>query len=97
VKPNRPPDTRHEPVYQGELTLETAYSRTKLFRAIITRDSNNRFRVRRQRWDARDNWIPDEHGMTIGASLDIARGLAEEKLKETPDGLSSSANQGDSV
>jgi hypothetical protein len=97
VKPNRPPDTRHEPVYQGELTLETAYSRTKLFRAIITRDSNGRFRVRRQRWNAQDDWIPDERAMTVAASLDAARILAEEKLKETRDGLSSSAKEGNSV
>ena len=91
MKPNRPPDTRHQPVYQGELTLETAYSRTKLFRAIITRDSNNRFRVRRQRWDTQGTWLPDERGMTVAASLEAARVLAEEKLKETPDGLSSPA------
>ena len=89
MKPNRLPDTRQETVYQGELTLETAYSRTKLFRTIITRDSNNRFRVRRQRWDAQGTWLPDERGMTVAASLEAARVLAEEKLKDTPDGLSS--------
>jgi hypothetical protein len=97
VKPNRPPDTRHDPVYQGELTLETTYSRTKIYRAIITRDSNGRFRVRREKWDVPGNWISDERAMTVAASLEAARVLAEEKLKETPDGLSSSAKEGHSV
>jgi hypothetical protein len=97
VKPNRPPDTRHDPVYQGELTLETTYSRTKIYRAIITRDSNGRFRVRREKWDVPGNWISDERAMTVAASLEAARVLAEEKLKETPDGLSSSAKEGNSV
>ena len=97
MKPNRSPDTRHEPVYQGELTLETAYSRTKLFRAIITRDSNGRFRVRREKWEVQGNWSSDERKATVAISLETARSLAEEKLKETPDGLSSSAKEGNSV
>ena len=88
MKPNRPPDTRHDPVYQGELTLETTYSRTKIYRAVITRDTNGRFRVRRQKWS--EGWLPEERTMTVAVSLEAARGLADEKLKETPDGLSSS-------
>jgi hypothetical protein len=79
-------------VYPDELTLEVTYSRTKLYRSVITRDANARFRVRRQRWDVRDSeftggghWLPDERGMTIAVSLEAARGLAEEKLREIPD------------
>lgn len=104
MKPNRSPDTRHEPVYTSELTLEVAYSRTKIYRTVITRDANGRFRVRRQKWDVGDSdhtrgghWLPDQRGLTVAASLEAARALAEEKLKETPDGLSSSAKEGDSV
>jgi hypothetical protein len=86
VKKDLPPDTRHEPVYQNELTLEVTYSPTKMRRSVITRDSNGRFRARRQRWDAAPgHWHSDERGFATAVSLETARALAEEKLKEAPD------------
>ncbi len=93
MKKTFPPDTRHEPVFQNELTIEVTYTPKKLRRAVITRDSNDRFRVRRERWDIGDadftgegHWLPDGRGLTIAATLETARDLAEEKLKEAPDG-----------
>ena len=88
MKKSPPPDTHHEPVYQGELTLEVVYSRTKIYRSIISRDANARFRVRCEKWEA--SWFANERSSTIAVSLETARTLAEEKLKETPDGLSHS-------
>ncbi len=86
------PDTTHEPVFTNELTLEVTYSPHKRFRAIVTRDSNERFRVRLQRWSLSEVeitgdgfWVEDERGRTIAASLEIARALAEEKLTATDD------------
>ena len=87
MKKDLPPDTHHEPVYQNELTLEATYSPKKMRRSIITRDANGRFRVRRQRWEALPgHWQSDERGFATAVSLETARALAEEKLKEAPDG-----------
>jgi hypothetical protein len=94
VKKNSPPDTRHEPAYSEELTLEVSYSREKGFRSVISLDANRRFRVRREKWDVgvpeftgSGHWLPDQRGTTIAVSLETARVLALEKLEETPEGV----------
>ncbi len=83
------PDTRHEPVYTDELTLEVTYSTGKTLRAVISRDANNRFRVRRERWSLSESehvaggfWEQAERHYSVAASLEAARELAKEKLSE---------------
>jgi hypothetical protein len=78
----------------NEMTLEVTYSRKKGFRSIITRDADKRFRVRREKWCAKDaehtrrgHWLEDGRSRTIAASLEAARILAQEKLSKTLEGL----------
>ena len=86
----RAPDTRHDPVYTDELTLEVTYSPGKTLRAVITRDTNHRFRVRRERWSLSEAehvpggfWEQTERHYSIAATLGAAREIAKEKLSET--------------
>ncbi len=94
MKKSLPPDTRHEPAYSNELTLEVSYSSSKGYRSVISRDDNKRFRVRREKWHGEDvesasegYWRSDQHGFTVAVSLETARVLALEKLEETPEGV----------
>jgi hypothetical protein len=78
------------PSYPNETTLETVYSRNNNYRVAITRDSRGIFRMNEARWilsdyDGKGVWEELGSG-SLTDTLEIARTLAQEKLRCTPEG-----------
>jgi len=87
-----PPDTSHPPSYFGETVVEILYSQHNEFRAIIAKNRQGNFHIRRERWCLDDwnfigtgNWTEDGRGTTLTNTFETAQKLAREKLQETPD------------
>lgn len=86
------PDTSVAQRYQGHEWIETIYTRTKRYRAVIIRDAADVHRVYRDRWDDSDwaewgaaFWQNEEKA--FADTIERARELARELLVATPDGL----------
>jgi hypothetical protein len=94
MKPLKLPDTSLIPTSRGETVVEIIFSRHTQFRAIVTKKSQNIFRIQREKWSlsefehiGRGYWEPDEQGLTLTDQLETAQALAREKLAATTDGF----------
>jgi hypothetical protein len=97
TKIHRIPDTSVRQQYEGHDWIETLYSRTKQYRAVITLDASAVYRVYRNRWNDSDwaewgtvLWEPWEK--SIADTIDRARTIAKELRLAPPDGLASDDN-----
>src|SRR5580658_358631 len=84
-----PPDTTHTPRYTAESVLECLYSADTKHRAVLTRDGRGLLHVRCQVWDLSEwerlgsgFWNPVGKGATITDTIENARLLAQERLRE---------------
>jgi hypothetical protein len=82
-----PPDSSHSPVFVSETVVEIIYSSNGTKRAVLTRDRENLFRVRLERWDTSDwefvqsaYWGPVGGSSTITDTIESARVLGNESL-----------------
>lgn len=73
--------------------MEIVFSTNNLFRAVITRDDQSIFRVHRDYWCVSDYdyvgyayWSQFDQMNTMTDSLESARELAKQALRETSDG-----------
>jgi hypothetical protein len=92
-EPPPPPDRTAPFSHLGEEEIESRYSRSGLYRIIVSRDRAGRYRIHRQRWDTGDwdvarvaQWLEDDRMATITDTLENARSLARQRLEATPDG-----------
>ena len=90
VGPPPSPDLGHLPSFPGQTIVETLYSDSKRYRAIITRDTSGIYRVYIQFWDTSDWRISGDAfwcGRGSGSltdSMEVARTLAREQLAASP-------------
>jgi len=82
------PDATVEATYQGRSVVESHYSASGRFRAIITHHPGGHFSVHRQQWDisgweagGTPAWVPAGGGAIIGDTIERARTLAVEALR----------------
>ena len=87
--PPAPPDPSIPPTYPGETVVEVIYSKSRSIRVVITQETRT-FRVHRQEWEApyagSASWLPADTWATFTDSLERARGLAQEHLRESGNG-----------
>jgi hypothetical protein len=83
-----PPDTTHVPRHRHEV-LECVYSPDKSHRALLVRDDRGLIHISCQTWDLSEwenlgygFWNPVGQGMSITDTIDNARKLAQERLRE---------------
>jgi hypothetical protein len=84
-----PPDRTHTPQYVSQSVVEIIYAKDPKYRAVLTRDRKNLLRVRCQVWDTLDCeytghgfWREISKGATITDTVERARSLAAERLRE---------------
>ena len=77
-----------EATYQGHSVVESHYSASGRFRAIITQHPAGHFNVHREHWDisgweagGTPAWVPAGGGAIIGDTIERARTLAAEALR----------------
>jgi len=82
------PDATVEATYQGLPVVECHYSTSGQFRAIITQHPGGHFDVHREQWDisgwevgGTPAWVPAGGGAVIGDTVERARALAVEALR----------------
>jgi len=93
-----PPDTDSIPAYIRESVEEILFSTNNLFRAVITRDEQGVFRVHRDYWCVSDfeyigegYWCQCDRMNTMTDTLENARALSKQKLRESSDGYQSNS------
>lgn len=96
-----PPDTASIPAYIRESVVERLFSTNNLFRAVITKDAQAVFRVHRDYWCVSDYeyigegyWCQCDQMNTMTDTLESARELAQQKLRETSDGYETNSESG---
>jgi hypothetical protein len=84
-----PPDKGHIPRYVNQAVVECVYSQDSRLRAVLVRDGTENLRIRCERWDVSEwenssfaFWSPVGHGTTITDTVENARLLARERLRE---------------
>ena len=82
------PDVTIEVTYQGHPVVESHYSASGRFRAIIIQHPGGHFDVYREQWDisgweagSTAAWVPAGGGAIIGDTVERARTLAVEALR----------------
>ena len=82
------PDTQLGPDHYGQAVVESHYSPSKRYRAIITRGADGVFRVHREQWETSGwhvggtpAWVPAAGGAHLSDTIERARSLAAEALR----------------
>ena len=97
-----PPDVEAIPVYVRESVEEILFSMHSLFRAVLTKDNQEVYRVHRDYWCVSDfeyigkgYWCKCDQMNTMTDTLENARELAKQKLRETSDGYETTTERDD--
>jgi len=83
-----PPDKLSVTRYSREETLEVRYSPNESDRAVLTQDEQRNIRVHFETWYTENadehfppSWIPIGRTATITDSIEIARSIADDRLR----------------